>query len=295
MSGVRLDQELLCVMRPRQWSKNVLIFVPLFFSENIFNADLVLYALYAAITFSLASSAAYILNDILDRRADSHHLKKCTRPIAAGTLSIGRAVILCVLLVVLSLLLAFFLNTAFLLLILGYFFLNGAYSLFLKKIPVVDVFVLVLFFLSRLLAGSLVTDIVLSTWLVLVASLLALFLGFCKRRQDLLLSDMPKQGESSRKIYSLDFLNKIIFTVAPAIMISYLFYAMNCATGIDTAPYGLMASVPFVWYGIIRYLQAIYREIPESDVLLVVSRDRYMQINLVLYVLVCFGVLYLLH
>ena len=264
-------------------------FVPLFFNGNIFNADLFLYALYAAIIFSLASSAAYILNDILDRHTDGYHSKKCNRPIAAGMLNIRTAAIFCVFLVVLSLFLSFFLNTAFFLLILAYFLLNGAYSLFLKRIPIIDVFALVLFFLSRLLAGSLVTDIVLSEWLVLVASLLALFLGFCKRRQDLLLCNMPKQEESSRKLYSLEVLNKIIFTVAPAIMVSYLFYAMYSATIINKGAYGLMASIPFVWYGIVRYLQVIYREMPESDVLLVVYRDRHMQINLVLYVSVCFG------
>jgi decaprenyl-phosphate phosphoribosyltransferase len=292
---MQLYKQIICVIRPRQWVKSVFVFVPLFFSKNVFNAELLLSALYGAIVFSLASSVAYIFNDILDRRADALHVKKCTRPIAAGTLSIRVASILCVSLLIISLNMAFFFDGAFFLLILCYFLLNVAYSTFLKQVPILDVCVLVLFFLSRLLAGSLVTGISLSTWLVLVASLLAFFLGFCKRRQDLLLCNMHSRGESSRKIYSLDFLNKIIFTVAPGVMISYLFYAMHNVTVTDTGSYGLMASVPFVWFGIIRYLQLIYREVPESDVLLVVYRDQYMQINLVLYVLVCFGVLYLLH
>ncbi|WP_083907277.1 UbiA family prenyltransferase [Desulfocapsa sulfexigens] len=169
----------------------------------------------------MASSAAYIFNDILDRHADVNHRKKCTRPIAAGTLDIRTASILCVLLIVFSLYLAYLLNTAFFLLIFGYFLLNGAYSLFLKKIPVLDVCILVSFFLSRLFAGSVVTGIILSTWLIFVASLVALFLGFCKRRQDLLLCFTEEQGEPYVRKYSPGFLNGVIFAIAPVIMGSY--------------------------------------------------------------------------
>lgn len=288
-----LSKQLFRIIRPRQWTKNVLIFVPLFFSKNIFNAGYVLHALSAVIIFSLASSAAYVFNDIQDRHADARHRRKCTRPLAAGTLSVRTASILFVILMVLSLCLAYFLNTAFFLLLLCYFLMNGAYSLFFKKVSVLDVLILVSFFLSRLFAGSLVTGIVLSMWLIFVASLVALFLGFCKRRQDLLLCFTEELEHSCSPKYSLEFLNGIILTVAPVFVGSYLCYTLHYGMVAHPGAYGLMASVPFVFYGVVRYLQLLYRKSPESDVLLVLFRDRYSQINITLYTLVCYIVLYL--
>ena len=217
------------LLRPKQWSKNVFVFLPLFFDKKFTDVNLLALTALCFVIFSLAASAVYCLNDILDRKADAQHPVKCKRPIASGAVSVGAgwaAMALCALLAVG---LTLWLIPDLIWLLLGYMALNVAYSLWLKHVSLIDMLVVASFYVMRVLAGAITGDIVPSQWIVVMTFLLALFLVLGKRRDDVMIQ--AETGTTVRRgiaNYNLQFVNMTLTLVATVTIVSYMMY--SCVT-----------------------------------------------------------------
>jgi 4-hydroxybenzoate polyprenyltransferase len=279
---------LLEALRPRQWTKNVLLFAGLLFTLNqpLDHARHVVQSLLAFGIFCLLSGCTYLVNDLLDIEADRQHPKKSLRPLASGRLSPGVARAIALVGIPGCLALGFALNFKFGLAVFCYLALTLCYSFFLKRVVLVDVLTLAALFVIRAAAGAFAIGVVVSEWLLMCTLLLALFLGLSKRRGELAaLGDAPPTRAILAE-YSLPMLDQFITLIAATTVIAYTQYAFF-STGVGTGrrPY-LMATVPFVLYGIFRYLYLLHKkgggETPEATLL----EDRPMLFNVVLYIFV---------
>ena len=247
---------LLKTLRPKQWSKNVFVFTALIFDRKLLHLDAFSQTLAGAALFSLMASSVYILNDIADREADSQHPTKKTRPIASGELSLGAAWALGISLLVIALPLAYILSPNFFLICLVYFTLNLLYSSKLKHVPLIDVLVLASFYLLRVISGITLIEVKrFSPWLYVVTSLFALFIGLGKRRAELVLQIDSTTIRPVLKGYTLDLLDQLINIVSATTIVAYSLYTFSA----DNLPdnHSMMLTIPFVVYGIFRYLYLI--------------------------------------
>jgi 4-hydroxybenzoate polyprenyltransferase len=248
---------LLKTMRPRQWTKNVFVLAALVFDRQLTHPVALLHSIAGFILFCLASSAVYIINDIIDVEADRNHPKKRNRPIASGKLPIPVARIAAIVLLVVAYTLAYILSKGFFLTILVYLLMNLAYSTWLKHIPLVDVLVLASFYVLRVASGvSLIHVERFSPWLYIVTTLLALYIGFGKRRSELSL--LAGDANSHRRVldgYTIPFLDQLITIVSSTTIITYSLYTFT-AENLPTN-HSMMLTIPFVLYGIFRYLYLI--------------------------------------
>ncbi len=244
-------------MRPRQWTKNPIVLAALIFDRQLGNPTAVLVSLAGVLLFCLLSSTVYILNDIMDIEGDRNHPKKKFRPIASGKLPIPAAIAAAAALFVISISLSYFLSPGFFFIALTYFFLNLAYSKWLKHIPLVDVLVLASFYVLRVGAGvSLIAVERFSPWLYVVTTLAALYLGFGKRRAELTL--LATGANSHRRVldgYTIPFLDQLITIVTSMTIIAYSLYTFSAPNLPDN--HAMMLTIPFVVYGIFRYLYLI--------------------------------------
>ena len=251
---------LLQSMRPRQWAKNVLVLAALVFSQHLFDPDYAGRALLAFGLFCLLSSAVYLLNDVLDREQDRLHPRKRHRPIASGALPVPAALAASAAIGIGAVAASFELNGPFGWVAAGYVLLNIAYSLFLKHMVILDVMVIAAGFLLRAIGGGLAIDVPISSWFILCTMLLSLFLGFVKRRQELVLLD---EGASDhRRIleeYNAHFLDQMISVVTAGALITYAMYTMSPDVMAKLGTNHLNLTVPFVVYGLLRYLYLVYR------------------------------------
>ena len=247
-------------MRPLHWLKNVFVLAPLVFAQRLTDRESVLRALAAFGLFCLISSAVYLFNDLLDRKADRLHPRKRRRPIAAGELAAGPAGVLATILAVAGLAAAVPLDTGFAGILAGYLTLNMAYSLALKNVVILDVMLVAAGFLLRAWGGAAVIDVGMSNWLILCTGLIALFLGFVKRRQELDgLADLPPAQRPILAEYTVGFLDQMIGVVTASTVLAYAFYAFSpeVAEKLGTPYMGL--TLPFVLYGLFRYLYLVHR------------------------------------
>jgi 4-hydroxybenzoate polyprenyltransferase len=280
-------------LRPGQWVKNLFIFLPLVFGKKLFVYPENLEVLAAFCLFSLVSSTAYIFNDLIDLGHDKLHSLKRHRPIASGRVSAREAVMLASFLGGAALLLSFRLNSCFGCLVLVYFALNIIYSKILKKLVIIDVFCIAVFFLLRILAGSIISGAIPSCWIIFMTGLLALFLGFSKRRQELNLHEQnPASTRSVLDKYNTYFIDQMISVVTSSVVITYMLYAVNSRTVKAFGSEHLIYGVPFVYYGIFRYLYIIHKQNKGSDPTGIVLSDLPLQLNLLLWLSVCIGVIY---
>lgn len=239
--------------RPRQWTKNLVVFAGLLFSANLFQADLVLRTVQAFLVFCLAASGVYIFNDIYDRESDRHHPMKSQRPLAANLIPVETASLTAALALALALGWAFWLARDFGFAVLAYILLNLAYTLGLKRVVILDVFIISSGFVLRAVSGALVIAVTISPWLLVVASLLSLFLGFAKRRHELVsLGNAATQHRPALEEYSVLLLDHYLNVLAAATIIAYSLYAFTSSTAQQV--HNLMLTVPFVFYGVLRYL-----------------------------------------
>jgi 4-hydroxybenzoate polyprenyltransferase len=249
---------LLKTMRPKQWTKNVVVFAPLVFDEKLFAPHLFGRTLLAFVLFCLISSTVYIINDLVDIEKDRQHPRKRLRPLPAGTLSPGVAGAAAGALILVSFPLALWLNRGFALILLGYLLLNIAYSFYLKHLVIIDVLVIAAGFLLRVAGGVAVVGVErFSPWLYLVVTLGALFLGFGKRRHELLLLD--DDADTHRAIlaeYTVPFLDQLIGLVTSTMVIAYSLYTFSAPNLPDN--HAMMLTIPFVLYGLFRYLYLIH-------------------------------------
>ncbi len=284
---------LLKSMRPKQWTKNAVIFAALVFDEKLFNLPSVAVTILGFILLCLVSGTVYIINDLVDVEKDRVHPKKKYRPIASGAISVKAATITAVLLPIVLLPLSFWLNPVFCLLMTLYLALQLAYSFKLKHIVIIDVMTIAAGFVIRIGAGVSLIDVArFSPWLYVCSTLLMLFMGFGKRRQELvLLQNGVKNTRAILDDYSLKFLDDMILVVAAATIMSYSLYTFN-APNLPGA-YWMMLTIPFVLYGVFRYLYTIHILNGSGDPSEVLLQDRPLQLTVVLWGLSAIVILYL--
>ena len=250
---------LLKAMRPHEWIKNLFVLAALVFSKHLFEPAYAQRATGALASFILLSSAIYLINDIVDRDRDREHPEKRFRPIASGALTVSVAAPAAVIFAAIALWLSFGLDVRFGWTTCIYALQNVAYSLVLKHIVILDVMIVATGFLLRAIGGAFAIDVGISSWFILCTMLLSLFLGFVKRRQEIvLLSDHAGQHRRILAEYETTFLDQLISVTTAGTLVSYALYAMSpdVITKLGT-PY-LYLTIPFVIYGLFRYLYLVY-------------------------------------
>jgi 4-hydroxybenzoate polyprenyltransferase len=251
---------LLAGVRPRQWTKNLLVFAGLIFSRHLHEPTLVARSAAAFLLFCLLSGGIYLINDVLDAERDRSHPQKRHRPVASGRLPAPVALGVGIALLVGAAIAAFALSVSFGVVALAYAALLTAYSTGLKHVVIVDTLIIAAGFVLRALAGVVVLDIELSNWLLLCTILLALFLTFGKRRHELLALDAG--AADHRPIleeYSPQLLDQMIAVVTASTLMAYALYTMAPETQTKLETTRLPLTIPFVLYGIFRYLYLLYR------------------------------------
>ncbi len=244
-------------LRIRQWTKNGFVFIALFFDLQLRNPHSVLVTVIGFAVFCFLSSSVYIFNDIQDVEADRRHPTKRNRPIASGKLPVTVAIAEALVLLAISLPIAYLLSPVFLGICLAYFLMNLAYSRWLKHVPLLDVLIIAAGFVLRVGAGVSIIQVVrFSPWMYVVTTLLALFLGFGKRRAEL--ATLAEDANSHRKVlegYTIPFLDQIITVVSGTTIIAYSLYTFSAENMPED--HSMMLTIPFVIYGIFRYLYLI--------------------------------------
>ncbi len=288
-----LQTQIFYCLRPKQWVKNGFIFMPLIFGKQLFVYPTNLRTLIAFFLFSLAAGVVYMINDILDIKRDRVHPQKKLRPIASGKVTLPQAWVAVILLGAGACSGAFALNINFGWIIVLYLALNFLYSVVLKTMVILDVFCIGAFFLLRVVAGSVVTGVEISHWIIIMTTLLALFLGFSKRRQELKL--LKRKGIAHRSVlaqYNVYFIDQMLALVTASIAASYMLYTVDARTVKEFGSNHLLATVPFVYYGMFRYLYLMHKRGKEGDPTRVLLSDRNMQGSLVLWMATCILVIY---
>jgi 4-hydroxybenzoate polyprenyltransferase len=246
-------------MRPRQWIKNLVVFAALVFALRLRDRAALERATLAFVLFCATSGAVYVMNDLFDVERDRRHPRKSRRPIASGDLGMVPAGVAVAVLLTVSLLVGFTMSPPFGAVLLIYTALNLAYSMWLKEVVILDVMVIAAGFVLRAVGGALVIDVAISTWLVMCTILLSLFLAFTKRRQELETLDDPHEHRVILREYSVAFLDQMINVVTASTLVTYMFYTMSPEVEQKLGTDKLYLTVPFVLYGIFRYLYLVHR------------------------------------
>src|SRR5689334_16562698 len=284
---------LLASTRPQEWVKNAFVFAPLFFSQNLLNLDLLAKSLVAFGYFCLASAGVYLINDICDRERDKKHPQKNSRPIASGLLPVPIATTAATVLLSIATIGALALDLPLGLVTCSYVTLNIAYSNWLKNLVILDVFTIAAGFVLRVVAGAVVIDVVMSHWLLICTMLLALFLGFSKRRYELV--NLAKDASLHRRVlaeYDPLFLDMMIGIVTSVTVVAYVFYTISNETVQRFHTDKLFLTVPFVIYGIFRFLYQIYHKNRGAAPSRILVTDRPLLLNVILWGLVCGLIIY---
>jgi 4-hydroxybenzoate polyprenyltransferase len=280
------------LLRPKQWVKNTFVLAPLLFSGKALDGGSVLRALAAFVLFCLIASAVYAFNDVVDRNADRSHPTKRRRPVAAGAISPRHALALSAALAATSMIGAWLVSPALLALIAGYATLNLLYTYRLKHVVIIDVFCIAAFFVFRLLAGTSAIAVKPSVWLLLCGSLLALYLGFAKRRNELLLlGDDRTSHRTVLSQYSAVFLDQVSIVLLSTTVISYVMYTLNSATAMQVGSEALTYSTAFVLYGVFRY-QYLAHHRSGGDPTETLLTDRPLLVSVLLWFAYCAYVAY---
>ncbi len=260
-------------MRPRQWVKNGVVLAALVFARQGDRVSSLLRALAALALFSLLASAVYLFNDLLDRERDRLHPTKRQRPIAAGTLSPVVAGLAALFLATGSVGLSFWLAPRFGIVALAYLVLQILYSTWLKHLVLLDVFAIAAGFVLRVVAGAVVIGVPISNWLYLCTLLLALFLACAKRRAELLAFDEGEAANHRRSLahYSVGLLDQMIGILAACTILAYALYTLSSETQAKFGTDALKYTIPFVIFGLFRYLYLVHQhsrgESPEKVLL----------------------------
>ena len=240
------------IIRPHQWVKNLLIIAPPFFGGTLFSSERVMIEMVLAfIAFSLASSAGYIINDIADINTDRLHPKKRLRPLASGEIGIAQALVMIAITAAISMALSLKISPSFALVVALYLALDILYSFYIKHIALLGSFSIALGFVLRITAGGAASGVEISSWLFLTTFLLSLLLAFGKRRQELLSIKGSQEFRKELSNYTTVFLDTAIAIFSTTAIVTYSLYA------VDRGPRIFIATVPFVCYGVLRYLYLV--------------------------------------
>lgn len=281
-------------MRVPQWIKNFFVFAPLIFSQNVLNLPLLIRTSLAFALFCVLSGAAYILNDIQDLDEDKLHPVKSSRPLASGELEKKHAVFASIVLVLIGLAGAYVLDVYFFFVLLAYFILQIAYSNWLKHVVILDVFLIAAGYFLRVVAGGLIIGVQISPWLSICTVLIALFLALCKRRHELVL--LAKNAENHRPIlkeYTPQLLDQMIAVVTASTVVSYCLYTVSSETVAKFGTKNLLFTVPFVLYGIFRYLYLVHQKDEGGSPEALIIKDKPLLVDLFLWIATAMLILYI--
>lgn len=295
-----MKSNLLKLIRPHQWLKNVFVMIPMFFGGSLLDPSDIRASVVTFFAFSFIASSVYCFNDIIDVEADRRHPVKCKRPIASGAISVRSAWALMALMFLLSVGTVCLLDTYSHvinvgLVILIYYILNILYCSKLKQYAIVDVCIIAFGFVLRVLAGGFATDIALSKWLVLMTFLLTLFLSFAKRRDDVLC--MNETGEPPRKNtirYNLTFINQAITITASVTLVCYIMYTVSPEVVNRFHSDLLYLTSVFVLLGLLRYIQITVVDKRSGDPTKMMLRDRFTQCVVLLWALTFLVLIYVI-
>lgn len=274
--------DLFRLIRPKQWIKNTIVLLPVFFGGALLKPDALYAGFIVVLSFSFIASSIYCLNDIIDLKDDKRHPVKCKRPLASGAISVVQGYLIMLSMVILSMLTLLLLpehGAEVAGVIFFYWILNIAYCLVLKQHAIIDVCVIAFGFVLRLFAGGLATGIGLSKWIVLMTFLLMLFLSFAKRRDDVL--RMNETGKAPRKNtsrYNLTFINQAITITASVTLVCYIMYTMSPEVVANFHTDKLYLTSVFVLLGLLRYIQIAVVDKKSGDPTKVILRDRFIQL-----------------
>ncbi len=279
---------ILSLLRPKQWVKNLFVLLPPFFNGSISRPDVAFASCVAFISFCMAASAIYCVNDVIDRDADRLHKIKKLRPVASGRISVGAALAVTAACIVVSVGVCFLLDAPYsinlLEVIAVYIIINIAYCLWLKKIAIVDVFCISVGFVLRLMAGGSACGIELSQWIVLLTFLLALFMAFGKRRDDLVIyletGVLPRKNVAA---YNTTFMDMSLAIISAAAVICYIMYTLDPRVFETHGSSRLYMSSVFVLAGLLRYLQLAIVEHRSGSPTELVFTDHFLQICVILW------------
>ena len=278
-------KNVLKLIRPHQYIKNLFIFLPLFFIGQITNSELLTNALIAFISFSISASAVYILNDYIDIEEDRQHPRKKDRPLASGLISKKEAFSLIAIFSIIGIALMATQSLKALIILLIYITLNIGYCFFFKHIAIVDITIIATGFVLRLFIGAFTSGISLSKWIVIMTFLLALFLALAKRRDDVL--HFMNTGKKMRKSidgYNLQFIDGVMMIMASVVIVSYILYATSLEVVQRIQSEYLYITSLFVVLGILRYLQIIFIENNGGDPTKIIFKDKFVIFTIVLWI-----------
>ena len=292
-------KSLIQLLRIEQWSKNLFIFLPAFFSGNLLNVSTLFASILSFFAFSFAASSIYCFNDIFDLKADSLHPNKSKRPVASGAISIKMAYTVMITFIVFSMVLLFFFGedaTKYKLmgLIVFYYVMNLAYCIKLKRYVIVDVIIISIGFVLRIFVGGAATDIWLSEWLILMTFLLALFLAFAKRRDDVILfistGELPRKNT---KRYNLEFINQVISLISSIIIMAYIMYTLSPEVTTRFSSNNVYLTALFVIMGIIRYMHITIVHLKSGSPTKIFLHDRFIQACIVCWIISFLIIIYI--
>ncbi|KUO65662.1 MAG: prenyltransferase [Lutibacter sp. BRH_c52] len=274
------------LIRPHQYIKNLFIFLPLFFVGQITNPELFTNTLIAFISFSISASAVYILNDYLDIEDDRLHPKKKDRPLASGLISKKEAFSLIAIFSIIGISLMATQSLQALIVLLIYLTLNIGYCFFLKHIAIVDITIIAIGFVLRLFIGAFVTGVLLSKWIVIMTFLLALFLALAKRRDDVI--HFMNTGKKMRKAidgYNLQFIDGAMMIMASVVIVTYILYTTSLEVTQRIQSEYLYITSLFVILGILRYSQISFVENNGGSPTKIILKDKFMIFTILLWIL----------
>ena len=282
-------KDIFFAIRPYQWMKNFFVFAPLLFGNKLFDLSAFLKTTLMFVLFSLTASAIYLINDINDLENDRQNPDKRFRSLALGKFTELQAKIAAGILGSIAIGCSFMLDIRAAGVLIVYVGLNGLYMKFFKKEVILDAFCIGGFFFLRILAGAVAGEVFLSNWLILCTILLALFLAFNKRHYDLRL---VKQGSFLKNNYSRYFINRMVSIISASLVIVYALYAADPETITKFGTNHLLYTIPFVYYGLFRYLYLIDKKGLGGDPTRILLSDGRMQLNLLLWVFACIAIIY---
>ena len=290
-------KNIVILLRPQQWLKNGFIFIPLFFDHKLTDWYCLCSAILAFFAYSFAASAIYCLNDLIDVEADKRHPKKCKRPIAAGVISKAQALLLVALCLGVAFAIASMLDSYAQWKVMGilgvYIVMNIAYCLKLKQMAIVDVFIIAVGFVLRIFVGGFATGVMLSQWIVQMTFLLALFLAFAKRRDDVVIyEDTGVLARKNVNRYNLPFMNQVIGVVSSITMVCYIMYTVDPGVMERMGSRYVYITSVFVLAGIIRYLQLTIVDVKSGSPTKVLMKDRFVQCSIIGWIITFVLIIY---
>jgi 4-hydroxybenzoate polyprenyltransferase len=280
--------------RVPQWIKNFFVFVPILFSQHLFDKDYFFTILLAFVVFCLASSFIYVINDIIDIEADKAHPIKKNRPLPSGVISSQSALIVAIVLVAAIVILIPQLNQEFHYFVAAFVLLNVLYSFWFKHIVILDVFSIAMGFSIRVLAGAVVISVPISSWLILTTMFISLFLGVMKRHSELILV-AESENAPSRKVlsqYSLNFADQMATVAAAGVIICYALYTVSERTVSAFGTENLIYTTPFVVYGIFRFMYLEYISNKGDNTTKIVFSDLQIILTVLIYTITTVLIIY---